>query len=212
MSKKTTKQCCSYCKEEIPLEELENENSSIIKRGTLRFHSDCFDKYSNSDEKPEIKVRMRTCPQCKGKLSPLDDDAIDSGNSTYHKGCYDAIKRAEKNRNDLIDYVALKYNMEFPTGFMLKQISEYHSKRGYSYKAMKACMVYIIEVEKIPVKEGTGLGLIPHYYERAKLYYSKLAVAREASQSVVIDNKPIKIVAKVEKNKKNSRQFRLKDL
>lgn len=206
---------CAYCKGNIDIPQKEDEQpdeSDLIKRGSLRFHKKCFEEYQKLEEKPEIKVRSRTCPECKVKINPLDDDAIDIGVQTLHITCNDKIKRIEINRKDLLDYISLKYNMEFPTGFILKQVGEYHTKRGYSYKGMKMCMVYIIEVEKIPVKEGSGIGLIPHFYERAKIYYKKIALAKSASDNVVIDNTPVKITAIREKTKENNRHYRLEDI
>lgn len=200
---------CAMCSKKISEEDIENKK--IVKRGSIAFHPECFEQYKASNE-PTIKVRLRTCPKCKEKVDPLNDDAVDVSNTTFHRECYEANKRAEKNRNDLLDYISLKYDMEFATGFMLKQISEFHNKRGYSYKAMKATLVYMFEVEKIPIKEGTGLGLIPHFYDKAKKYYQRINLAGDAAKNIEIDNTVKKIKTHKPKNVNRVRHFDLSDM
>lgn len=179
---------CSYCKGEFESEE------DVVKRGSLVLHQKCLEEYQNSDGSVMV-VRLRTCPKCKEKVNPLDVDAIDTDSATFHRTCYEAIQRQKKNREELLNYIALKYNVEFPTGYMLKQITDYHNKRGYSYKAMLATLRYMFEVEKIPTKEGVGVGLIPFYFEKAKSYYSKIKTAGKSANSVTVNNKVVKVRA-----------------
>lgn len=183
------KKTCSFCNREFESEK------DIVKRGSLTVHQSCLEQYHQSREKFEVKVRVRTCPKCKEKVNPLDVEALDTGTATYHKACYESIQRQKKNREELLDYIALKYNVEFPTGFILKQITDYHNKRGYSYKAMLVTLKYMFDVEKVPTKEGVGLGLIPFYFEKAKSYHQKLRQAGNSANNVTINNKTVKIKA-----------------
>lgn len=187
---------CSYCKGEF-----ESEND-VVKRGSLVLHEKCLAEYQNSDGEVKLVVRLRTCPKCKEKVNPLDEGSIDTDSATYHKTCYEAIQRQKKNRDELLTYISLKYNVEFPTGYMLKQITDYHNKRGYSYKAMLATLKYMFEVEKVTTKEGVGIGLLPYYFEKAKSYYSKIMTAGKSADSVTINNTVVKVRA-IEQTKRS---------
>lgn len=180
---------CSYCKGGFESKE------DMVKRGSLRFHHNCLEEYQQSSETAEIKVRLRTCPKCKEKVNPLDVESIDTDTATYHRDCYESIQRQKKNREELLNYISLKYNVEFPTGFMLKQITDYHNKRGYSYKAMLVTLEYMFDVEKVPTKEGVGLGLIPFYFEKAKSYHQKIRTAGDSAQNITINNTVVRIKA-----------------
>ena len=188
---------CHFCKELI--------TDKVVKRGSIKVHQSCLDEYQKSSGSTQVKTRLRTCPKCKEKVDPLSENAIDIENSTLHRECYERSKREKENLTNLLDYISLKYNIEFPTGYMLKQISDYRNKRGYSYKAMLATLKYVFEVEKIPLKEGVGLGLIPFYFEKAKAYYSKLRIAGNSATNITINNTTVKIIA-VAENKRASRK------
>lgn len=184
------KKPCAYCNGGFESE------LDIVKRGNLVFHQNCLDEYfENSTERADIVARERTCPRCKEKVNPLDLDSIDTNIATLHKSCYDALQRSKKNREELTDYISLKYNIPFPNGYMLKQITDYHNQRGYSYKAMLVTLKYIFDVEKIPTKEGVGIGLIPFYFEKAKSHHRKLKNAGNSAQDIKINNTIVKIKA-----------------
>lgn len=188
---------CTLCENDL-------RESEMVRRGSFKVHQHCLDNYR--EQKVEVSTRqMRTCPRCKEKLNPLDEDAVDMGTATYHVGCYEKMEREKKNREELYDYVSILYNIEFPTGFMMRQIAEYYSKRGYSYKGMKMTLKYIYEVERLPVLQGTGLGLIPSYYERTKQYYKKIHSAGVSAENIKISREPrmIKVVEeKIQRRKK----------
>lgn len=197
---------CHFCQEAI-----ENKED-LVKRGSIKAHKSCLDKHHESGNKSGVKTRLRTCPKCKEKVDPLAENAIDIENATLHRECYERTQREKKNRQDLLDYISLKYDIEFPTGYMLRQISDYYDKRGYSYKAMLATLRFIFEVEKVPVKEGVGVGLIPFYFEKAKSYYSKLRTAGKSATNITINNKTVKIIAVAENKKRNRKSIDISSL
>ena len=203
---KNTKVKCHFCHEAI-----ENKED-LVKRGSMKFHKPCLEKYRNSSEKSNLKTRLRTCPKCKEKVDPLSESAIDTNNATFHIECHERIQREKKNRKELLDYISLKYDIEFPTGYMLKQISDYYDKRGYSYKAMLATMKFIFEVERVSVKDNVGVGLIPFYFEKAKAYYSKLRTAGNSASNITINNQVVKINAIKENKKRNRRSIDISSL
>lgn len=196
---------CTLCKEDLPEDE-------VIKRGSFKVHEACLELYRSQKLDVEVKTRqLRTCPKCKEKLNPLDENAVDMGTATYHKTCYEKIQREQENRDNLYNYISVLYDIEFPTGFMMRQIAEYYGKRGYSYKGMLVTLKYIYEVERLPVLKGTGVGLISSYYERAKVYYKKIHLAGESAQTVAIDNTPRKIKVFKENNNMKKKKYNLSD-
>ena len=197
---------CHFCQNAI-----ENQED-LVKRGSIKAHKTCLDNYHKSGDNSVVKTKLRTCPKCKEKVDPLSENAIDIENATLHRECYERIQREKKNRQDLLDYISLKYDINFPTGYMLRQISDYHDKRGYSYKAMLTTLKFIFDVERVPIKDGVGVGLIPFYFEKAKAYYSKIRTAGKTASNTTINNKTKKIIAVAENKNRKRRSIDISSL
>lgn len=180
---------CHFCKGSF------NKSEDVVKRGSLKVHQHCLEEYQQKGQIEVTVGRMRTCPKCKEKVNPLDVNAIDRSEATYHLECYESIQRENVKRTELYDYIALKYNIEFPTGFMLRQIREYHDTRKYSYTAILTTLKYMFEIEKVSIEQRNGLGLVPYYMEKAKRHYKKIRSAGETASNLAFVHEPVKVKA-----------------
>src|SRR5690606_26192640 len=124
----------------------------------------------------ENKGRMPKCKSCGEAVDKSLDDFTKNYKGYYHNSCYEVIQVENQFRTELTEYISEIYRVEFPTGWMLKQIKEYKEKRGYTYKGMELTLRYMYEVEKLNRLEAheAGLGMIPYYYEKTKQYYTNL--------------------------------------
>lgn len=132
----------------------------------------------------------------------------------YHSNCYHAFLQSKQDRQDLSDYVAQIYSIEFPTGWMLKQIKEYKEKRNYTYKGMELTLRYIYEIENKYLREASesGLGLIPYYYEKAKKYHMNIREVTKSASNAEINNEAEIIYLKPTKRKVNKKLIDMNSL
>lgn len=148
-------------------------------------------------------ARMPKCKHCKKDVNKDIEQFIKKSSGYYHQECHDIIEKENKFRDMLINFIKELYNIDFPTGFMLGQIKEYRTVRNYTYQGMILTLKYMYEVENIPVKEGTGLGLITFNYEKAIKYYNKLRSNKASAKGAEIQREPqIVIVEKQERKRK----------
>jgi len=83
-------------------------------------------------------------------------------------------KEKERNKNgweELFEYICELYNIDTLTGMMFKQIKDFRENYNYKNKGMYLTLKYYYETLENEIKEDTGLGIIPYYYERAKQYF-----------------------------------------
>lgn len=115
-------------------------------------------------------ARKVKCPSCE----TLNDkeDTIEIGKKYYCKECAQAKEELSKaNKSDwdeLFEYITELYG-EKPNGLMYKQLGEFR-KDPYNYtnKGMYLTLKYFHEALENPVKQDTGLGIIPYVYDKAK--------------------------------------------
>jgi predicted RNA-binding Zn-ribbon protein involved in translation (DUF1610 family) len=79
-------------------------------------------------------ARLSTCKGCGKKLQPEEKHIHSS--KTYCEECFKKIERDSTEYKQLIEFICNNYELEKPTGFMLKQIKELRTEYGYSYAAM----------------------------------------------------------------------------
>lgn len=133
-------------------------------------------------KKPEVK-----CPHCEERG---DRDYMTKIKSRYwHPECIVAqrednivLKDApvntqgstpEQEYRELISYICNKYNIDRPTGQILKQIKSFKEDFEYRYKGMELALRYFFDIEENSVKDDTGIGIVPYVYDRAKRFHAK---------------------------------------
>lgn len=114
-------------------------------------------------------ARLVKCPYCEQKLDK--EEAYEYKKKYYHEECFDIWRSESEHRRELIDYICNLYNLDAPTGMMLKQIKEFHEDFKYKYKGMELALRYFHETLGNSVQEGSGIGIIPYIYNDAKKHY-----------------------------------------
>lgn len=163
-------------------------------------------------QKPKGKT-----PKCKWCGEWVDKSLNDYSKTNvgyYHNQCYEQFELNKQHMSELNSYISKIYNVEFPTGWMLKQIKEYKDNRKYTYKGMELTLRFICEVENKYLREASdsGLGLIPYYYEKAKQYYINLYSVTKSAESVEIENKAEIVYLKPPDNKKKNKLINIESL
>lgn len=122
-------------------------------------------------------ARLSTCKGCGKKLQ--SKEKYSHASKTYCKECYEKILRDSDEYKQLIEFICTNYEIERPTGFMLKQIKDMRTEYGWSYAAMTYTLWYCKEVLGKQLIEKYGIALVKHFYEEASNYYSQQEKMKE---------------------------------
>lgn len=118
-------------------------------------------------------ARQVKCPICGIMNDKENTREIDK--RYYCLECADKREKEKaKNKDDwdeLFEYICELYNIDTLTGMMFKQIKDFREAYDYTNKGIYLTLKYYYEISENEVKEDTGLGIVPYYYERAKLHY-----------------------------------------
>lgn len=138
--------------------------------------------------------RLSTCKNC-GKSLTSEEKHIYS-NKTYCVDCYN-IKLAEKaDYDNLIKMICEYFEIEAPTGMILKQIKNYKSEFGYTDSGIGYTLWYIKNILNGKFIEKYGIYQVKNEYNNAEKYFisqqkiSESAVEyKEISKTVKFKNK-----------------------
>ncbi len=147
--------------------------------------------------------RLSTCKGCGRKLQP--EEKYVHASKTYCKECFEVIDRESTEYKNLIDFICKNYEIERPTGLMLKQIKEYKNYYSYTYAAMTYTLWYTKEILNKQFIEKYGVALIKHYYNEAKNFYDEQD--RIQNQMMKLENVEVKtkVVKRVKNNSYNTK-------
>jgi len=125
-------------------------------------------------------ARKVKCPTC-DKLNPRDEVVNNNYNNRYY--CDDCFKKkmdkvnevgcTKQDYNDLYDYIELMYGRK-PDGQIFQQIKKYKEEYDYTYEWMLLTLQYVFEIEKLPIQEDSGIGIVPYFYHKAQVYYNRI--------------------------------------
>lgn len=112
------------------------------------------------------------CPVC----NTMNDkeETVAYGNRYYCKTCYEEKEQSVDGYKRLVSYICRLYNINKPTGMMLKQIKDFKNEYGFTDDGIYMTLRYYYELLDNKVLEGVGLGIVPYYYEKAKQQYLTL--------------------------------------
>lgn len=132
----------------------------------------------------KVSNKIVTCPYCKEQLNK--EDAVIHKRRYYHSECLEQKEKEEEEKRresedykELINYICQLYNLDAPTGMILKQIKEFREEYGYKLQGIKLSLQYFYEIQGNPVLDDVGIGIVPFVYEEAKRHYiTRLNVER----------------------------------
>lgn len=159
-------------------------------------------------------MRLYKCYGSCNKKYPLDQMEKYSGKN-HCLTCHNIKLRDAKDREDLYQYLSNMFNIEYPTGLMLKQIKEFKDELGYSYGGIKYTLWYMTEIENKSFSDiKYGIALIKYYYEKAKDYFEQ---QQRISNSMVnvnsIETRTVKInLNNVKRKREDKFTFDIDDL
>lgn len=117
-------------------------------------------------------ARLPSCPDCGVDITDKSVAKKVSGRWV----CPDCQVKREKeqaDRQELYSLVADLFQIEFPTGMMMKQIKDMKEDLNYTYKGMTLSLIYWTETRGENMSNARGVGIIPYIYEDAKDFYIK---------------------------------------
>lgn len=126
----------------------------------------------------------------------------------YCKPCYHKKVKEVYARNELIHFIQEVYNLNYPTGNMLRQIKQFVEERGYTYRNIKFTLHYIFNIKKSakPITKY-GIALVPHYYDEMIAYYKDLAQKRANTEIKETKVKKVFIKPAIPQNKYRERKM-----
>lgn len=146
-----------------------------------------------------MATRQSKCTTCKESF-PTEEMSIRAGKK-YCAECFKIKEKSmDKKKSDwdiLFKCICDIYKIKVPTGMMFQQLKQFRGD-GYNYTdiGMYYTLKYFYETLENQVKEDTGLGIIPFYYEKAKKHFSKVFDMQDLAESILIDEKIINIRTK----------------
>lgn len=156
-------------------------------------------------------ARLVKCPVC-GSMNNKEDTE-EYGKRYYCPSCLKTkLEQSEARRSDwdrLFKYICKVYNIETLTGMMYKQLKEYRDEYGYKDSGMYATLRYYYDILGNEVLEGSGVGIIPYYYDKAREYYKQCAEV-EKSLDNYVESSDIEVVSNVNNRIKLSNKNKIK--
>lgn len=114
-------------------------------------------------------ARLSSCKGCDKQLQPEEKHIHCS--KTYCSICYEKVKRESDEYKQLIKYICEIYEIDRPTGLMLKQLKDYKNEYSYSYGGILYTLWYLKEILNKEFIVLYGVSLVKFCYEEAKNYY-----------------------------------------
>jgi len=107
------------------------------------------------------------------------------------KPCYERKVKETEDREELYRMVCQLFNLNFPTGLMLRQIKQFREERNYTYKNIYFTIDYIVRLQKVKLQPQYGIALVPHYYDEMLRYYKNLQEKR--ANTVIQEKTKVKV-------------------
>lgn len=114
--------------------------------------------------------RTAKCKRCGKDLYP--EERFKHNSKNYCKDCYDIVIREAEDYKNLIAYICEIFEIDKPSGFILKQIKNYKEEFGYGYAGMQYTLWYCREIENYDFILKYGIYMVKQHFEDAKDYYN----------------------------------------
>lgn len=124
-------------------------------------------------------TRKVKCPEC-GTYNDKENTVYH--NSKYYcKICFENKQKEAQDYKNLVAYICELYQIEAPTGWMLKQIKDYKEQFNFTYRGIKTTLHYFYEIQKgNSVEDSMGIGIVPFVYDEAKRFYIEKKAVKDS--------------------------------
>lgn len=155
-------------------------------------------------------ARKSTCKDCGKKLN--SDEKYTYGGKTYCKECYENQTKIHEQYDNLIKTICIYFNIDAPSGLILKQIKDYTNNFNYTYSGINYTLWYITQIKSKRLELKYGIALVKYEYMNAENYYIEQQNISKSADNVTL--KPKKIIKIDDINTKIScpKLFNLDDL
>lgn len=143
-------------------------------------------------------ARLYICKGRCGKKLPIDELQVISGQN-FCSECYEKIITEKRDRKELHDTIRRLYNIDMPTGQMLRQIKLYE-ENNLTLKGMTLTLEFCKDVKKMSFHPKYGLSLISYYYAEAKENYINKHRRTENHKDTEIKTETV-FITSIRKNK-----------
>lgn len=136
-------------------------------------------------------ARLVKCVYCEKTINRDIEEFLQTPQKRYaHIQCDLEHQKEQKHRKELESYMIELLGDNINFGMLYKQIKNYQDDYGFSISGILGTVHYIVTVEGLNFSKSQGIGLVPYYYNKAKIYWARVKAANEAAQE--IDYKLIK--------------------
>lgn len=124
-------------------------------------------------------ARKVKCPEC-GTYNDKENTVYH--NSKYYcKICFENKQKEAQDYKNLVAYICELYQIEAPTGWMLKQIKDYKEQFNFTYRGIKTTLHYFYEIQEgNSVEDSMGIGIVPFVYDEAKRFYIEKKAVKDS--------------------------------
>lgn len=144
--------------------------------------------------------RTAKCKRCGKDLYP--EERFKHNSKNYCKDCYEIIVREAEDYKNLIEYICEIFEIDKPTGFILKQIKNYKEEFGYGYAGIQYTLWYCKEIEEFNFVPKYGIYMVKQHFEDAKEYYNHQEKLLEKMKS--LSKNDVHKINKIEEKSINS--------
>lgn len=155
--------------------------------------------------------RLSTCKECGLKIHS-EEKKVHSGKS-YCVNCYNEINKSSEEYKNLIEFICNIFEIDAPTGLIVKQIKDYKNTYKYTYGGITYTLWYAKEILGKTFNPIYGIALVKFNYDEAKNYYiqqENIKNQMEKNSNIEIKTKVVKI--NKHKSNKNKSLINLEDL
>lgn len=154
---------------------------------------------------------ISTCKSC-GKKIPTTE-VMECSGKRYCIDCYNIKKQEGQEYKDLIKTICDYFEIEIPTGLIMKHVKEFKEQYNYTNGGMLYTLWYCKEVLNKQFDPKYGLAIIKYEYKNAENYYlQQLKIQESVQASASLEEKVREVKIKSKKNKRIPLLFNLDEL
>lgn len=134
-------------------------------------------------------------------------DKFTLSGKTYCKTCYDIRKEQAQEYKDLISDICTYFELDRPTGLIVKQVKDYKGELGYTNNGMRYTLWYCTAILNMRLEVKYGIAIVRYRYEEAERYFIQQERIRQSTINNDIEVKTKVVKIKTNRNKPKDTKF-----